>query len=256
MKLNRGSEVMQLHSQESGNLHEPAHVVGVDPVLDGPLGQLVPLIPGASVDGESQLLVLVFALLQVGHHLLGRQATHINSQQGASARHGLCRHLLFCWTPWGQHLDDVSEVLPLDVVVGFDEDLPEDGLADGVVLGVELVEAVESVSVLCGERERESGERCGAAAFLWDQRRTHGVHVQRVHAQVEGRQVHALKHLHQRLFLPLFHVHNFLRVLLHGSLDEAQKVLLVHAGGGVDVRVHLPDHRYKKLIIIIAHSPL
>lgn len=45
------------------------------------------------------------------------------------------------------------------MVVGLDEDLPEDGLADGVVLGVELVEAVESVAVLRGEseggRERE-----------------------------------------------------------------------------------------------------
>lgn len=89
-----------------------------------------------------------------------------------------------------------------------------------------------------------------AAAFLRDQRQTHtdththSVHVQCVHAQVEGRQVHAFKHLHQRLLLPPFHVHNLLRVLLHGSLDEAQKVLLVHAGGGVDVRVHLQDYYY------------
>lgn len=85
------------------------------------------------------------------------------------------------------------------------------------------------------------------------QTHTHSVHVQRVHAQVEGRQVHALKHLHQRLLLPLFYVHNLLRVLFHGSLDEAQKVLLVHAGGGVDVRVHLPDDCFKNLIFI-AHK--
>lgn len=46
------------------------------------------------------------------------------------------------------HLDDVAEVLPFDVVVGLDEDLSQDGLPDGVVFGVELVEAVESVAVL------------------------------------------------------------------------------------------------------------
>lgn len=49
---------------------------------------------------------------------------------------------------WSQHLDDVSKVFPLNVVVCFDEDLSEDGLADGIVLGVELVEAVESVAIL------------------------------------------------------------------------------------------------------------
>lgn len=76
--------MIQLHSQESRNLHEPAHVVGVDMVLDSPLGQLVPLVPGASVDGETQLLVLVFALLQVGHHLLGKRSTHKQPAGGVS----------------------------------------------------------------------------------------------------------------------------------------------------------------------------
>lgn len=56
--------------QESRDLNEPAHVVRVDSVLDGPLGQFVPLVSGAAVDGESELHVLVLALLQVGHHLL------------------------------------------------------------------------------------------------------------------------------------------------------------------------------------------
>lgn len=46
------------------------------------------------------------------------------------------------------HLDDVGKVLPRDAVVRLDEDLPQDGLPDGVVLGVELVEAVEGVAVL------------------------------------------------------------------------------------------------------------
>lgn len=108
-----------------------------------------------------------------------------------------------------------------------------------------------------GGRQTESG-RCGLLARSASGRtqpHTHSVHVQRVHAQVEGCQVHALKHFHHRLLLPLFYVHNLLWVLLHGSLDEAQKVLLVHAGGGVDVRVHLPDDCFKNLIVI-AHYPL
>jgi len=49
------------------------------------------------------------------------------------------------------HLDDVCKVFPFDVVVGLDEDLPQDGLSDGVVFGVELVEAVERVAVLRGD---------------------------------------------------------------------------------------------------------
>lgn len=50
------------------------------------------------------------------------------------------------------YLDDVSEVFPVDVVVGLDEDLSEDGLSDGVVFGVEFVEAVEGVPVLRRKR--------------------------------------------------------------------------------------------------------
>ena len=49
------------------------------------------------------------------------------------------------------YLDDVGKVFPLDVVVSLDEDLPQDGLSDGVVFSIELVEAVERVSVLRGE---------------------------------------------------------------------------------------------------------
>ena len=40
------------------DLDDPADVVGVHPVLDGPLGQLVPLVQAAAVDGEAQLRVL------------------------------------------------------------------------------------------------------------------------------------------------------------------------------------------------------
>lgn len=39
-------------------------------MLDGPLSQLVPLVSGATVDGQTQLGVLVLTLLQVRHHLL------------------------------------------------------------------------------------------------------------------------------------------------------------------------------------------
>lgn len=42
----------------------------------------------------------------------------------------------------------MPKVFPLDVVVCFDEDLSQDGLANGIVFGVELVEAVKSVAVL------------------------------------------------------------------------------------------------------------
>lgn len=72
---------------------------------------------------------------------------------------------------------------------------------------------------------------------------SYGVHVQGVHAQVEGRQVHGLEHLLEGLAAATLHVHNLLGVLLHGPLDEPQQVLLVHAGGRVDVRVHLEKKR-------------
>lgn len=62
-----------MHSQEARHLHQPAHVVRVHLVLDRPLGQTVPLVPRAAVDGQAQLHVLVFAFLQVLHHLLRRQ---------------------------------------------------------------------------------------------------------------------------------------------------------------------------------------
>lgn len=56
------------------------------------------------------------------------------------------------------------------------------------------------------------------------------MHVQCVDTEVKGCQVHALEHLHERLTLASFYMHDLLRVLLHGSFDEAQEVLLVHAG--------------------------
>lgn len=50
------------YSQESWHLQQPAYVVRVDLVFDGPLGQLVPLVPGAAVDGQTQLHILVLTL--------------------------------------------------------------------------------------------------------------------------------------------------------------------------------------------------
>lgn len=153
----------------------------------------------------------------------------------------------------------MTEVLPLHVVVGFDEYLPQDGLADGVVFGVELVKAMERVAIL--ERETAYSYLCliyitmhhlihildfldgraWAASGSSPARVSapYGVHVQRVHAEVERRQVHGLKHLHEGLSAAALDVHDLPGVLLHGSLDEAQQVLLVHAGGRVYVRVHL-----------------
>ena len=47
-----------------------------------------------------------------------------------------------------QHLNDVTKVFALNVVVCFDEDLSQNRLADGIVLGIELVKPMESVAVL------------------------------------------------------------------------------------------------------------
>lgn len=55
----------------------------------------------------------------------------------------------------------MSEVFPVDVIVSFDEDLAQDGFSDGVVLGVEFVEAMESVSVL--RRKRQTSHTHGGA---------------------------------------------------------------------------------------------
>lgn len=58
------------HLLDPGNLDHPPHVGGVDPVLDEPVGQVLPLAGGASVDGQAGLHVLVLAVLQLFRHLL------------------------------------------------------------------------------------------------------------------------------------------------------------------------------------------
>jgi hypothetical protein len=56
--------------QKSGNLDEPAHIVRVDVVVERPFGQLFPLVGAFSINGQTKLRVLVFALLQISSHLL------------------------------------------------------------------------------------------------------------------------------------------------------------------------------------------
>ena len=58
------------HSLESRKLYNPANIVGVDSVFDGPLCQLVPLIHRPAIYGQSKLRILVFALFQIFYHLL------------------------------------------------------------------------------------------------------------------------------------------------------------------------------------------
>lgn len=59
-----------MYLQQSGHLNEPAYIIRVHTMLDGPLSQLVPFVSGATVDGQTQLRVLVLTLLQVKHHFL------------------------------------------------------------------------------------------------------------------------------------------------------------------------------------------
>lgn len=139
------------------------------------------------------------------------------------------------------YLDDVSEVFPVDVIVSFDEDLSQDGFSDGVVFGVELVEAMERVSVL--RRKLDVSHMCWNDGKCLCVSGSHRVHVERVHAEVIRRQVHVLEHLHERLSSSALHVHDLIRILLHRSLDEPQQMLLIHAGRRVDVSVHLTHKR-------------
>ena len=66
------------------------------------------------------------------------------------------------------------------------------------------------------------------------------VAVQHVDGEIVRSQVHGLEHLIEAHHLPINLAHADLAVSLQTLLDEPQQVLLVHAGGGVDVGVHLP----------------
>lgn len=110
-------------------------------MLNGPISQFVPFVPAAPVDGQPELHVLVLALLQICHHLLSSSKAH-QCHTGPVSVH---QQPQLC-SP--EHLNDVGKVFPFDVVVCFDENLSQDGLADGIIFGVELVKAVKGVTVL------------------------------------------------------------------------------------------------------------
>ena len=65
------------------------------------------------------------------------------------------------------------------------------------------------------------------------------VYVEHVHRDVVGRQVERLKDLLQSHHPVSVLANRHVTVCLQRLLDEPQQVLLVHAGGGVDVGVHL-----------------
>mmetsp|Transcript_20800 Transcript_20800/g.79762 ORF Transcript_20800/g.79762 Transcript_20800/m.79762 type:complete len:223 (-) Transcript_20800:907-1575(-) len=99
--------------EEARRLDHPAHVGREELVVQEPAGQLVPLARRAAVDAYAVLCQLVLESLELVEDL---------------AR-------------------ELGEVLAVDVVVRLEEDLSEPALAAGVVLEVELVEAVEGVVV-------------------------------------------------------------------------------------------------------------
>lgn len=98
---------------QTGYLDQPTNVGREQLVVDHPVGQLIPLILGTTVDRDTVLGHLVLALLQIRKDLLG----------------------------------NVSKVATLNLVISFHKDLTETGLANGVVLQVELVEPVERILV-------------------------------------------------------------------------------------------------------------
>jgi hypothetical protein len=69
---------------------------------------------------------------------------------------------------------------------------------------------------------------------------TYRVHVEHVHSQFVGRQVHRLENLLQCHWSFLFgHTHHGVRLGLQCLLDETQKVFLVHARCCMNMGVHL-----------------
>jgi len=58
--------------------------------------------------------------------------------------------------------------------------------------------------------------------------------------------VEALKELSHCNFPPFNLVHNTVGIVTVRLFDEAQQVLLIHAGGSVDVSVHLEWQKYNR----------
>lgn len=71
------------------------------------------------------------------------------------------------------------------------------------------------------------------------------MHVQRVHSEVIGVHSQLLKHLLEGDLLAVLLQDHSVCLRLTGGLNELQQVLLVHAGSGMDVGVHLCVHTHK-----------
>ena len=69
---------------------------------------------------------------------------------------------------------------------------------------------------------------------------SHRVAVQHVDGEVVGGEVHGLEDLVEGHHLVVDLANPHLGVCLDALLDEPEEVLLVHAGGAMDVGVHLP----------------
>ena len=85
---------------------------------------------------------------------------------------------------------------------------------------------------------------------------TYCMNVQHVDGEVVGRQVHRLEDLVQGHRLPVLgQADGRVGLGLERLLDEAQQVLLVHAGGRVDVGVHLKIKQlYLKTCLVVVRK--
>ena len=102
-----------IHAEQSRDLYEPSYIVRDQLVIDDPSSELLPFVNGSAIDGDSPFNKLVFAGFQVRDDLL-------------------------C---------DFSEVASFDIVVSLQKDFSESRLPNGIVFEVELVKAMEGISV-------------------------------------------------------------------------------------------------------------
>lgn len=66
------------------------------------------------------------------------------------------------------------------------------------------------------------------------------MHIQGVHGEIVGVHIEAVENLLERHLLPVLCQHNSVCIVVVCFLYEGQEVLLGHAGGCVNVCVHLP----------------
>ena len=123
----------------------------------------------------------------------------------------------------------MGEVLPVHVVVRLQEHLPQPRLTDRVVLGVELVKPVEMLQIFFTRWK----------IFLPVESVPVCVHVEHVHGEVVGGEVHGVEDLCQVHDLVRGAAHRQLALVLQRLLDESQQVFLIHAGRGVDMSINL-----------------